>query len=736
MGPPASTSKVVGIEVGDVAKVATAVGNTIRRERDRKRKKREPIDVNEQVEHDAEEVLNDEVVDAIAASNAMEDKQVGLPVTYPPSSWLSKEQLDKVQSRGVHWHSSSFQPNWDPLPTESNNSPSSKTAHGSKRQASKRAASAPKRKNEPTAPIIRLSSEEPSVELYGKQVPVYTEGICCLCQEPSKETTDDDEDDDDTGKKKEEIKRKDPNYSDMFQCPTCLRHFHFQCDNSPELKDNSHQSPVTSRTCTFCDPLDASIYLLQYFERCNEDRVKFDSSNEYVLHTLKADIELQLKLMNERRPDDDELLGADESSPGQLKHSNSLSTAPDEPLTVVFVDYTGDGTDHPSKNNSSSKDNTFKIKRPDTELDYIHELSPSLNSNRSSNKLSSFLPESLVGKCVHLYSPIDNTYHIGRIIDWRNARPFMKLHTAASTTSSAANTIGRNDFYGKEEIHKCEFLVRFLPGVNGRKRMVQEWILLEEHSLALGIDLIWANNAPETHSADKTCTATRNIKKRWMPAILFLRTSRELVTDIENLTQVNDETTLVMPQDVLPEDYTVTCLFFLEGTWGFPRVHDEIFDFFSPHHTSHRNHPASRAIQLAVTLAYVEAMEQNEVRKWHQMVTATSNNPFQLSILDYNSLPPLLLDVEDNSEGQCHKIRSLLKSSYQRQYPRLCHPIRLGLDHLWVSHLASEMKKMKDNDINTIDSLRNMNLQLMPSSLTPHVMNRIKKIQKQNIGES
>jgi len=118
------------------------------------------------------------------------------------------------------------------------------------------------------------------------------------------------------------------------------------------------------------------------------------------------------------------------------------------------------------------------------------------------------------------------------------------------------------------------------------------------------------------------------------------------------------------------------------------------------------------------------------------MVTATSNNPFQLSILDYNSLPPLLLDVEDNSEGQCHKIRSLLKSSYQRQYPRLCHPIRLGLDHLWVSHLASGMKKMKDNDINTIDSLRNMNLQLMPSSLTPHVMNRIKKIQKQNIGES
>jgi hypothetical protein len=461
-----------------------------------------------------------------------------------------------------------------------------------------------------------------------------------------------------------------------------------------------------------------------------------------VLHTLKADIELQLKLMNERRPDEGELLGADESSPGHLEHPNSLSTAPDEPLTVVFLDYTGDRTDYPSKNNSS-KNNTFTIKRPDTELDYIHELSPSLNSNRSNNKLSSFLPESLVGKCVHLYCPIDNTYHIGRIIEWRNARPFMKLQPAASTTSAIATTAGRNEFYGKEEIHKCEFLVRFLPGVNGRKRMVQEWILLEEHSLALGIDLIWANNAPETNSANKisgtsatNCTATRNIKKRWMPAILFLRTSRELVTDIENLTQVNDETTLVMPQDILPEDYTVTCLFFLEGTWGFPRVHDEIFDFFSPHYTSHRNHPASRAIQLAVTLAYVEAMEQNEVRKWHQMVTATTNNPFHLSILDYNSLPPLMLDVEDSSEDQCQEIRSLLKSSYQRQYPRLCHPIRLGIDHLWVSHLASGMKRTKENDINTIDSLRSMNLKLMPSSLTPHVMNHIKKIQKQNIGES
>jgi hypothetical protein len=762
MGP--ATKSNVEIEAGDVAKAITTVGTIGRRGRDRKRKQRESVEVKEQVEHDAEVNLKNDDDGVAAATTAVDEKQVEeLPASLSSSSysWLSKEQLEKVRIRGAHWHSLSFLPYCDPLPTKSSNSHSSKATHGTKRQTSKRPGFSQKRKTGPTIPIIRSSLEEPLVELYGKQIPICTEGICCQCQEPSKDTTSVDLNEEeyggDTGKKKEESKGKDPHYSDMFQCSTCLRYFHFHCNHSLELKDDTHLSTANaSQTCTFCDPLDASIYLLQYFERCNEERVKYDSSYEYVLHSLKADIELQLKLLNERRPDEEEPLGDDESPSGHLARFNFVSAVPDEPLTVVFEEYTGDRIEDASKTNRST-DNTFKIKRPETELDYIHELSPSLNSKRRNNTLSNiaFSPESLVGKCVHLYSPMDNAYHVGRIIEWRNARPFMKLHSAASITSAATNTNSTtttttctttarcSEFYGKEEIHKCEFLVRFLPGVNGRKRMVQEWIILEEHSLALGIDLIWANSTPAiSYSGDKrnaattTSTATRTTKKRWMPAILFLRTSREIVTDIENLTQVNEETTLVMPQDVLPEDYTVACLFFLEGTWAFPRVHDEVIDFFSPQYTSHRNQPANRAIQLAVTLAYVEAMEQIEVRKWYQMVSATSNNPFHVSILDYNSLPPLLLDVDDNCEDKRRKIRSLLKSSYQQQFPRLCHQIRLGMDHLWISHLASGRKKMKDHGINAVDSLRRMNLQLMPSSLIPRMMKEIKNLQKQSIGES
>jgi hypothetical protein len=45
------------------------------------------------------------------------------------------------------------------------------------------------------------------------------------------------------------------------------------------------------------------------------------------------------------------------------------------------------------------------------------------------------------------------------------------------------------------EVAQCEFLVVFPAGLNYRKRTVHEWLILEEHSLAVGTSLVWGQDS-------------------------------------------------------------------------------------------------------------------------------------------------------------------------------------------------------------------------------------------------
>ena len=70
-------------------------------------------------------------------------------------------------------------------------------------------------------------------------------------------------------------------------------------------------------------------------------------------------------------------------------------------------------------------------------------------------------------------------YHTGRIIDWRSALP-----------SGIEPSIARTHFYGDSVQASTEFYVRFASGVNGRKKTLLQWMILEEHSCAVATSVV------------------------------------------------------------------------------------------------------------------------------------------------------------------------------------------------------------------------------------------------------
>jgi len=84
-----------------------------------------------------------------------------------------------------------------------------------------------------------------------------------------------------------------------------------------------------------------------------------------------------------------------------------------------------------------------------------------------------------IGKIIKIFCPKDNMYHTGRIIDWRSALP-----------SGIEPSIARTHFYGDSVQASTEFYVRFASGVNGRKKTLLQWMILEEHSCAVATSVV------------------------------------------------------------------------------------------------------------------------------------------------------------------------------------------------------------------------------------------------------
>lgn len=223
----------------------------------------------------------------------------------------------------------------------------------------------------------------------------------------------------------------------------CKREYHLSCTTPP-----LNSVPEGEFFCVDCDPEGTTSCLKKYFDSSEDARCEFMSSRDYVEQQIKIQLE-------------------------DLEEEEDTSSDP--------------------QNGSSSIDGFvgFNGQPIFSELDKLEELHAAAmddsiwreESDRDdkARKVTRFGPEFFIGKIFKIYCPNDNSYHTGRIIDWRSAIP-------PGTDPKQLPKL----FSGKGRIASSEFLVRFPAGCNGRKVTLLKWIILEEHSCAISTDLIYA----------------------------------------------------------------------------------------------------------------------------------------------------------------------------------------------------------------------------------------------------
>ena len=210
-----------------------------------------------------------------------------------------------------------------------------------------------------------------------------------------------------------------------------------------------------------------------------------------------------------------------------------------------------EGSDSPHNNNNN---NPATQRVPQSELARLLDVQHHLGGSPPAGKPSTLqeLGDLFLGKPLRLYCPLDDNYHSGRIVDYR-ALPTNLHNSKKSSKHVSANSSSSSIYWPNDEFFatKVEFLVRFVPGSDEyRKTLLYRWIRLEEHSLAVGTHLVWGkfstpaaspNNATTSNgtavtaqfgsppATNGTVHNNNSVASAWQPALLFLRTSRELM---------------------------------------------------------------------------------------------------------------------------------------------------------------------------------------------------------------
>lgn len=154
---------------------------------------------------------------------------------------------------------------------------------------------------------------------------------------------------------------------------------------------------------------------------------------------------------------------------------------------LLESDVKGDIVSSSSSTSSKSSRTKTENKFPRSELDWIHQNDPEL----------------LLYKPIRLYCPIGNSYHNGRIVD---IRPHHQIDT------------------------ECRVL--FPAGNDNRKAPLTAWIRLEEHSIAVCVNLVYVNN---NHIPSRG-----GVDRGWVVGRHWSRSARELVPVMHQLLR-NDE---------------------------------------------------------------------------------------------------------------------------------------------------------------------------------------------------
>lgn len=268
----------------------------------------------------------------------------------------------------------------------------------------------------------------------------------------------------------------------------------------------------------------------------------------------------------------------------------------------------------------------------------------------------------LVGKPVRLYNNLDNEYHVGRIVDWRSCSAYPDF-SGNEPSASDGNTVSINDleYFGTGVISTCEFLVKFPAGVNGRRKELLKWIVLEEHSLAVGISLIQGKVSKS---------------KAWTPAMILARTSLELVPVRQHLHEDQESGELFAKlKDKTAEQCWALASFFGQETHALLDLNNEARDLMSNYSGDEDSDGSEKLISVAVplALALVERDEQQRCKEWNNKILNDSKHPLALVAND-----------EYSTQLRLEKER---KASL---------PIELGIDRMWLANLANNASQTSD----------------------------------------
>jgi hypothetical protein len=414
-------------------------------------------------------------------------------------------------------------------------------------------------------------------------------------------------------------------------------------DGSPSVKDINLAIPPGEIYCVECQASGATAVLAKYFDKVEGERSHFTSNRAYVTALLEKQM-----------------------------------------------------TENP--NGNMSIDNKQLKNMPRSEIWFSHELhrlamssSDSLGVGKNTNEDNA---DFLVGKPVILYNTLDNEYHSGRIVDRRICTVYPNCKRKVKSCDVDGPTRIENlQYYGVGPLSTCEFLVRFPAGLQGRKKDFLRWIMLEEHSLFIGISLI----------EGKTSKSNEGGSGVWKPAMILARSALELVLIRPLLNEDERGNLFFYGKNESSNDKWVLASFFGEERQSLLRLRDEARDLL--HHDrvgingvseimadrtvsngtqveDGDNHlPPSYRHPLAfvdapLALLYSERVERERCIAWSRLILHKSDHPRALLLHDEYSVQAHIMPKQDN--GDLTRSR---KSGNQSQ----------GLDLLWLARLVEKV---------------------------------------------
>lgn len=296
--------------------------------------------------------------------------------------------------------------------------------------------------------------------------------------------------------------------------------------------------------CPYCDVEGTSHYLIEYFEAYRRSKTKFCMDQEAVDRVAPA-TDLGRKFIEHV---------ISKASSNHLEPGKGLPQGKSKILSPSKLMGIGNGGKIPAAAGTSSglsKEEVALQTISEIQLPHVRRLLSGIARGNDGSATSEDVPLDptfFVGQPIKLYSPIEDAYHVGRIVDWRSVLSTTKSggevedkgssspqtgaeedeppkkktkkpkgkgkskqdkqanrNEASPTTTihSSSASSGANKF--DSAVGRTQFLVRFRAGIDGRKIPVHQWMFLEEHAVAVGVGLVWAN--PSGQTGDKVGTS-------------------------------------------------------------------------------------------------------------------------------------------------------------------------------------------------------------------------------------